>query len=139
MRVLTIGTFDLFHVGHLELLRECNRLAGLRGVIVGVNDGDFVRRFKGRRPVNSNDERLANVRAIRFTDAAFIHLGRDYAQRDIRRFLPDIIAVGDDWQGRDYLDQLGVTQDWLDTRGIRVVYVPRTTGVSSSAVRASLG
>lgn len=136
MRVLTIGTFDTFHYGHINLLRRCHELAGLDGeVIVGVNDSAFVKRFKGVVPLHSNGERMDFVRSIRFTAAAFIHYGREDAALDIMRWHVSVIAVGDDWQDRDYPGQLGVTQDWLDARRIRVVYLPRTAGVSSTQLR----
>jgi cytidyltransferase-like protein len=137
-RVLTIGTFDLFHYGHLNLLRECDALAEGAEVIVGVNDSEFVESFKGSLPVQMNFERLRNVRSVRHTDHAFIHYGRDFAKQDIEDWKPGVIAVGDDWRDRDYLAQLGVTQRFLDERGIRVVYLPRTEGVSSTLLRDSL-
>jgi glycerol-3-phosphate cytidylyltransferase len=134
-RVLTIGTFDLFHEGHVNLLERCRDLGT---VVVGVNDSEFVESFKGRAPVVDNHGRERVVMACRFVSDTFIHYGRDFAKDDIELVAPDIIAVGDDWQGRDYLGQLGVTQDWLDARGIRVVYLPRTPGVSSTLLRDSL-
>jgi glycerol-3-phosphate cytidylyltransferase len=135
-RVLTIGTFDLFHYGHLNLLRACYQMGSQ--VVVGVNDSEFVESFKGVAPTHSNGERIANVKAVRFVDLAFIHYGRDFAAQDIDEWAADIIAVGDDWQDRDYLAQLGVTQRFLDERGIRLVYLPRTEGVSSTLLRGSL-
>jgi cytidyltransferase-like protein len=138
-RVLTIGTFDLFHYGHLNLLRACYDLApeGAK-VIVGVNDSEFVESFKGVLPTHSNFERLVNVQAVRYVDTVFMHYGRDFARDDLTAHAPDIIAVGDDWRDRDYLVQLGVTQRFLDERGIRLVYLPRTEGVSSTLLRGSL-
>ena len=137
-RVLTIGTFDLFHAGHVELLRECRRLAGRGKVVVGVNGDEFVKSFKGRAPVIPWDKRVEVVGACSFVDWVAVHEDRTTTRRLIADTDPDIIAVGDDWKDRDYLGQLGVTQDWLDSRGIEVVYVPRTTSVSSSAIRSAL-
>jgi glycerol-3-phosphate cytidylyltransferase len=134
-RVLTIGTFDLFHEGHVNLLERCRDLGT---VIVGVNDSEFVESFKGRAPVVDNSGRERVVMACRYVSDTFIHYGRDFAKDDIETVAPDIIAVGDDWRDRDYLAQLGVTQRFLDERGIRLVYLPRTEGVSSTLLRDSL-
>lgn len=137
-RVLTIGTFDLFHVGHLELFSQCRALARYDGeVIVGVNSDDFVASYKRPAVVRERD-RLAIVKACRLVTTAFLHMGRGSVRSDLNIYLPDIIAVGDDWRDRDYLAQLGVEQDWLDARGIRVVYLPRTTGESTTALRERL-
>ncbi len=139
-RVLTIGTFDLLHVGHLELLEACRVLAGLDGTVVAaVNDGEFVQRFKGKRPVWTTGDRMAMLRANRYVDLVVRNTGHELAGPIIGRIRPDIIAVGDDWAPpRDYLGQLHITQAFLDARGIRIVYVPRTTGQSSTAIRARM-
>lgn len=137
MRVLTLGTFDLFHVGHVELLERCWGIADGGPVIVAVNTDEFVERYKGKRPIIPFADRVTVVGACRFVDFVRANDGDD--QPDIIELArPNIIAVGDDWKDRDYLAQLDLTQEWLDERGIRIVYVPRTTGVSSSQVRASL-
>lgn len=135
--ILTLGTFDLFHVGHVELLERCWGIADGGPVIVAVNTDEFVERYKGKRPIVPFADRVTVVSACRFVGS--VH-GNDGEHQPwlVDLIHPDIIAVGDDWQDRDYLAQLDVTQGWLDERGIRIVYVPRTTGVSSSQVRASL-
>lgn len=135
--VMTIGTFDCIHVGHLELLAECRRLAGASGrVVVSVNDDAFVERFKGRRTVNPQDHRMAMLRALRDVDHVVANTGGEHASFTIDRVGPDVLAVGDDWQGKDYVEgQLRISQSWLDSRGIRLVYVSRTTGESTTAIR----
>jgi glycerol-3-phosphate cytidylyltransferase len=137
--VLTIGTFDMLHVGHLELFRACRRMAGLEGhVVVAVNSDEFVERFKGRRPIQSQHDRMTMLCAIRGVDLVVRNTGDEYAGQVISRYPRCILAVGDDWQGKDYLAQLHITQDFLDQRGIRIEYVPRTTGESTTAIRARL-
>lgn len=135
-RVLTIGTFDAFHIGHVELLRECLRLAGSGPLFVGVNADEFTHTFKKVNLRQTLIERMATVRMACPGVSVLPHWSREYTPDFIEFLRPDIIAVGDDWQGRDYLGQLGVTQDWLDDRGISVEYIPRTTGVSSTQIRA---
>ncbi len=139
MNVLTIGTFDLLHVGHIELLRACRRLAGLDGhVVVAVNSDAFVERFKGRAPVQSQHDRMEMLRNIRGVDLVVRNTGDEYAGTVIGRYPRSILAVGDDWQGKDYLGQLHVTQAFLDERGVRIEYVPRTTGESTTSIRARM-
>jgi glycerol-3-phosphate cytidylyltransferase len=136
MRVLTLGTFDLFHAGHVELLEACRALAGDGGwVMAAVNTDEFVESFKGKRPVVDLEGRADVVYACRHVDDVYLNGGGKEQVDIISSAKPDIIAVGDDWQDRDYLGQLGVTQDWLDERGIRIVYVPRTTGRSTTRIR----
>lgn len=138
--VLTIGTFDMLHVGHLELFRACRRLAGLDGLfVVAVNSDEFVERFKGRRPIESQHDRMTKLCAIRGVDHVVRNMGDEYAGQVIGRMNPRIVAVGDDWAPpKDYLGQLHITQAFLDERGIRIEYVPRTTGESTTAIRARL-
>jgi glycerol-3-phosphate cytidylyltransferase len=140
-RVLTIGTFDCLHVGHLELFAECRRLAGSSGqVIVAVNSDEFVERFKGRRPIHSQHSRMTMLRALRDVDQVVRNTGDEHAGPLIGRFPGCILAVGDDWAPpKDYIvGQLRITQEFLDRRGISVVYVPRTTGESTTAIRARM-
>jgi cytidyltransferase-like protein len=138
--ILTIGTFDLVHKGHLELLRACRDMAGEDGqVVVAVNDDDFVARFKGHPTIVPMADRMELVGAIRYVDAVCRNTGAEFADRVIAEVLPDILAVGDDWAPpADYLGQLHVSQRWLDDHGVRIVYVPRTTGESSTRLRNRL-
>lgn len=138
--VLTIGTFDHVHIGHVELFTACRRMAGPDGrVVVAVNADSFVERFKGHRPDQSQAYRMTMVRAMRDVDEVVRNTGDEYAGVVIGRNRPDILAVGDDWAPpRDYLAQLRVDRAWLDARGVRVEYVPRTTGESTTAIRERL-
>ena len=141
MIVYTGGTFDLLHVGHLELLRACREIAGPFGAVVAsVNPDDFIERYKGRPPVQSLAHRLEAVRAVRFVDAAVVNVGGEDSSVAIEVVAPDVLAIGDDWldEGGDetrYLAQLGVSREWMTRRGLSVVYVPRTRGVASRVLR----
>ena len=140
MNVLTIGTFDGLHVGHLELLRGCRDLAGAGQVKVGVNRDEFVRRYKGRAPTNPLPHRLEMLTALQVVDAVYVNVGDEDSGLLIDVVRPDLIAIGDDWldpehDERRYLRQLGITADWLTVRGLQVTYIPRTRGVSSTALR----
>lgn len=144
MRVLTMGTFDLLHPGHVHLLNWCRSLAGDgpdRLVIATVNSDDFVERYKGRRPVMGEEDRRAVVSGvIGDVGQAWVHRTGENAQPTINRHVcyGGIIAIGADWRDRDYLGQLGVTQEWLDERDIGVVYVPLLAGHSSTKLREAM-
>jgi glycerol-3-phosphate cytidylyltransferase len=136
--VLTLGTFDLFHAGHVNLLRRCRELGS--PVVVGLNSDAFVERYKGRPPVIGYTGRAAVVAACRYVDAVVANdQPNGSAWALIAELRPAAIVVGDDWADRDYLGQLGVEPRDLDDIGARVVFVPYTQGISSSAIRAALG
>lgn len=141
MNVLTIGTFDRLHVGHLELLTECRAMVGSDGTVsVGVNRDGFVERYKGRTPQPLAD-RIEMLAALRVVDRVYVNVGDEDSGVLIDVVRPDVIAIGDDWldpggdEGR-YLRQLGVSPAWMYARGLRVIYVPRTRGVSTSGLRS---
>lgn len=140
MIVLTLGTFDLLHIGHLELLETCTKLAGPRGrVVVGLNSDVFVERYKGRAPAQPYAVREELLRACRFVDLVVRNLGEEDSRPVIETIHPDLLAIGDDWLDRDYLGQLGVTAEWLQERRLAIEYVPRTRGTSTTAIRRELG
>lgn len=143
MIVYTGGTFDLFHVGHLELLRECRRMVGVAGTVVAsVNRDEFVERYKGQAPIQSLAMRLELVRACRFVDAAVVNIGDEDSRPAIEAVAPTCLAIGSDWldpehDERRYHAQLGVSPDWLRERGLWIEYIPRTRGISSTALRGA--
>lgn len=140
LTVLTIGTFDLFHFGHVRLLKRCRDLAGPDGIVIaGLNPDAFIAQFKHRYPVITYHERREVLEACRYVDVVLENVGGHDARPIIERAQPDLIAVGDDWAPpKDYLGQLGITEAWLIDRGIKVVYLPRTDGVASSSIRTLL-
>lgn len=141
MNVLTIGTFDLIHPGHLELLAGC-RYAVDGKVYVGVNTDAFVERYKGHAPRQTLAQRVEVLRALRDVDAVFVNVGEEDSGVLIDVVRPDVLAIGDDWldpghDERRYLKQLGVTPEWMQARSLRVIYVPRTRGTSSTLLRSA--
>lgn len=142
MILLTIGTFDTLHVGHLELLGECRRLVPDGKVYVGVNRDEFVERYKGHPPTQPLAQRVEVLSALRSVDAVFANVGDEDSGVLIDAIRPDMIAIGDDWldagnDQRRYLAQLGITFDWLKERDLRITYIPRTRGQSSTALRGA--
>jgi len=139
MRVLTIGTFDLLHPGHVALLERCVELGGDRAhVSVGVNTDDFIKRYKGSYPVMSLVERLEMLRAIRWVDDVLINKGNEDCKVLIDEVKPDLLVVGSDWVGKDYLAQTGLTREYLERRDIALVFLPYTAGISTTALKARL-
>lgn len=139
MIVLTLGTFDMLHVGHLELLETCRKMAGPDGrVVVGLNTDEFVTTYKRRAPLQPYAQREELLRACRFVDLVVRNLGEADSKPVIDTIHPDLLAIGDDWLDRDYLGQLGVTAEWLLERHLAIEYVSRTRGVSTTGIREQL-
>lgn len=133
--VLTLGTFDLFHAGHVNLLARCRILAGRRGlVVVALNPDEFIAEYKGSPPVISYLHRYSVVSACRYVDRVIRGSGAD-SKPAIESVGPDIIAVGSDWESKDYLAQLDVTEQWLSERGISIEYLPYTPHISSTQIK----
>src|SRR5690242_9580210 len=119
MIVATAGTFDLFHEGHVNLLRRCRFLAGEDGeVIVILNLDDFVEAYKGRRPAVPYQARAAVLRECRSVDVVVPNVGGADLKPSLAEVRPDLLVVGDDWKDKDYHAQIGATPSWLRGRGI---------------------
>jgi cytidyltransferase-like protein len=133
-RVYVPGTFDCLHVGHLNLLEVA---ATLGEVWVGLNTDDFAERYK-RRPVYSLVDRLRIIEALKTVDEVVVNFGDEDSSLIIEEVNPNIILHGDDWTGQEYLDQLGVSAEWLADRGIELRYPRYTPGVSTTQIIETL-
>lgn len=123
--VLTYGTFDLFHIGHLRLIE---RLAALGDrLIVGVSTDEF-NAGKGKKSVVSYDDRAAIVGAIRGVDLVIPERSWEQKRSDIVEHGVDVFVMGDDWSGK--FDDLSDVCE--------VKYLPRTSGVSSTDIKEML-
>lgn len=128
--VYTAGVWDLFHIGHLNLLLRAKELGAF--LIVGVNTDDYVRRYKGRDPIISFIQRLAIVGALRCVDVAIPH--HDFEDMDcFDKFEITIRVVGAQY-GRRYQGERNHLKE-LKKRGIEVVRLSSTPGISSSWIR----
>lgn len=137
--VYTGGTFDLFHSGHVNLLKRCKEIAGPEGtVIASLNTDDFIWQFKNKRPICSEDERAEVLLSCRYVDRVVMNVGGADSRIAIDMVKPDYIVVGSDWAEKDYYSQMSFDQKWLDERGIGLVYVPYTKTISSSAIRGRM-
>ena len=123
-KVITYGTYDLLHQGHLNLLRRAKELGDY--LIVGVTSDSFDR---GRGKLNVRNNVLERVEAVKATGYADEVIIEDYLGQkidDIQKYDVDVFAIGSDWEGKfDYLSEY-----------CKVVYLPRTEGISSTMLRA---
>ncbi len=123
-KVITYGTYDLLHQGHVNLLRRAKELGDY--LIVGVTSDSFDR---GRGKLNVRNNVLERVEAVKATGYADEVIIEDYLGQkidDIQKYDVDIFAIGSDWEGKfDYLNEY-----------CKVVYLPRTEGISSTMLRA---
>jgi glycerol-3-phosphate cytidylyltransferase len=121
-RIITFGTFDLFHFGHVNVLRRARALGDW--LVVGVSSDELNAHKKGRRPYFSIEERLAIVGDHRFVDEVFVEESLELKADYIRTHRADVLVMGDDWKGRfDHYSSL-----------CEVVYLPRTPEISSTQI-----
>ncbi len=103
--------------------------------MVSLNTDEFIEEYKGKPPVISYADREAVLLACRFVDRVVPNTGGTNSKPSIEEVWPDIIAIGTDWARRDYYKQMSFDQDWLDERGIALIYIPYTQGISSTAIK----
>lgn len=121
-RVITFGTFDVLHVGHLRILERARAMGDY--LMVGVSTDDLNLGKKGRAPIFPQDERLQLVASLRCVDEVFFEESLEKKREYILRHRADVLVMGDDWAGRfdEYRDIC------------EVVYLPRTPSISTTAV-----
>jgi len=125
--VFTNGVFDLFHVGHLKILKECAKLGDT--LIVGINSDESTRRLKGPlRPIIPEDQRAEIVQSLCFVDGVVI-FDEDNPLEVIKGVKPDVLVKGGDWQEKDIIGA-----DFVKSNGGRVVTIPLVEGVSTSKI-----
>ena len=101
--VYTGGTFDLFHSGHVNLLKRCREVAGEYGsVVVSLNTDAFIQEYKGKPPVCSDAEREAVLLSCRYVDEVVMNVGGKDSRISIDLVQPDYILIGSDWAKKDY-------------------------------------
>lgn len=138
MKVLTLGVWDLFHSGHVNLFKICRKIAGEDGEVwVTVNTDEFTTKYK-TKPVMNLEERLAVVSACKYVDHAIVNEWDNHCYPIFKKIKPDFVVHGDDWTGEGYHDQIGVSKEQFDKLGTTLVYCEYTKGVSSTDVRNRL-
>lgn len=125
-KVITFGTYDLLHIGHVRLLQRAAELGDR--LIVGVSCSDLNRSKKGRAPVYTTEDRMAILSALSCVDDVFVERSLEAKGDYIKEHRADILVMGDDWEGR-----------FDEFKSIcSVVYLPRTTGISTSKLIADI-
>jgi choline-phosphate cytidylyltransferase len=120
--VITFGTFDVFHVGHLRIIERAASYGDR--LVVGVSADALNRRKKNREPVFTEAERLAIVGALKSVDEVFVEESLELKRHYIEKYSADVLVMGDDWAGRfDEMSDL-----------CEVVYLPRTPAISTTAL-----
>jgi len=120
--VITFGTYDVLHIGHIRLLKRAKSLGN--HLIVGVSSDELNRNKKGRKPVYPLKSRLEIVSSLIFVDEVFVEDSLDLKTEYITSKNADILVMGDDWQGRfDHLKKY-----------CKVIYLPRTPSISTTEV-----
>lgn len=128
----TQGTYDLFHVGHLNLLKNAKEQCEY--LIVGVNSDELVKEYKNKATLINEHDRALIVENIKGVDKVIITktLDKEEILKDIKF---NAIFIGDDWKGNKRWND---TEEKLKKYNIDVVYLPYTKGISSSKIREAL-
>ena len=127
----TTGVFDLFHIGHLTLLKNCKGLCDK--LIVGVSVDDLVT-YKGKRAMIPFEDRIEIVRSCKYVDATGPQYDMDKLA-SCKKLGASVLFVGDDWYGTDKWKEY---EKEFAKEGIRIVYFPYTKGISSTKITEAL-
>ena len=125
----TQGVYDMFHIGHLNLLNHAKEHCDY--LIVGVNSDELVKEYKKKTPVISQEERAEIVRNIKAVDEVVITQSLDKMEA-LKQYHFDAIFIGDDWKGNARWEQTRID---LAKEGVDLVFLPHTDGVSSTELR----
>ncbi len=126
-KVITYGTFDLLHYGHINLLRRAKSLGDY--LIVGLSTDEFNNKEKNKECYFDFENRKLLLDAVRYVDLVVPEENWEQKVSDIQKYNIDVFVIGDDWKGKfDYLKDLGV----------EVVYLSRTKEISTSKIKNDL-
>lgn len=121
MRIITFGTFDVFHVGHVSILERAKKNGDY--LIVGVSSDALNFFKKGRNPIYSQQDRIRILSSLRCVDEVFVEESLEFKEQYIIENKADILVMGDDWEGKfDHLKSV-----------CKVLYLPRTPSISTTA------
>ena len=126
-RVITYGTFDLLHYGHINLLRRARELGDY--LIVGLSTDEFNSYKKNKTCYFSYDQRKTLLESIRYVDLVIPEETWDQKKSDAHEYQIDTFVIGDDWEGKF---------DFLKDEGVEVVYLSRTPEISTTQIKNDL-
>jgi glycerol-3-phosphate cytidylyltransferase len=122
IRVITFGTFDVFHVGHVNILKRAAQFGD--ELIVGVSSDALNHSKKGRYPIYNQNDRIAIIESLKFVNQVFLEESLELKLGYIKQFKADILVMGDDWDGKF---------DWVKPY-CDVFYLPRTPSISTTEI-----
>ena len=126
-RVITYGTFDLLHYGHVNLLKRAKEYGDY--LVVGLSTDEFNNKEKNKECYFDYENRKLLLDAVRYVDLVIPEENWEQKISDIQKYNIDVFVIGDDWKGKfDYLKDIGV----------EVVYLPRTKEISTSKIKDDL-
>ena len=128
----TTGVFDLFHVGHLEILRKAKENCDY--LIVGVSTDELVQEYKNKRPIITFEQRIEIVKSIKYVDEVVVQKDRDKLSA-LHKIGFNIMFVGDDWKGSKIFSELEMK---FQKYGVEIFYFPYTKNISSTSLRSTL-
>ncbi|EIP3937578.1 adenylyltransferase/cytidyltransferase family protein, partial [Escherichia coli] len=117
--IITFGTFDVFHIGHVNILERAKAYGDK--LIVGVSSDELNFRKKGRYPIYNEKERMKIISSLKFVDEVFLEKSLELKKEYILTHSASVLVMGDDWKGRF---------DWVSDV-CEVVYLPRTPSIST--------
>lgn len=126
-RVITYGTFDLLHYGHINLLKRAKQLGDY--LIVVLSSDEFNWKEKQKKSYFSYEQRKALLEAIRYVDLVVPEENWEQKKTDIKKYSVDVFVMGDDWKGKF---------DYLKDEGVEVVYLSRTPEISTTQIKNDL-
>ena len=126
-KVITYGTFDLLHYGHINLLRRAKSLGDY--LIVGLSTDEFNNKEKNKECYFDFENRKLLLDAVRYVDCVIPENNWEQKISDIQKYNIDVFVIGDDWKGKF---------DYLKDSGVEVVYLPRTKEISTSKIKDDL-
>lgn len=126
-KVITYGTFDLLHYGHINLLRKAKSLGDY--LIVGLSTDEFNNKDKNKECYFDYENRKSLLDALRYVDLVIPEKNWEQKISDIQKYNVDVFVIGDDWEGKF---------DYLKDFGVEVVYLPRTKEISTSKIKDDL-
>jgi len=121
-RIITFGTFDVLHIGHIRILKRARALGD--HLTVGISSDELNFSKKGRNPIYPYTSREELLTSMRFVDDAFMEESLEKKRDYIRQYNADVLVMGDDWQGK--FDEF---KDCCE-----VVYLPRTPSISTTEI-----
>ncbi|MEG0177458.1 glycerol-3-phosphate cytidylyltransferase [Anaerorhabdus sp.] len=124
-RILTYGTYDLLHWGHIRLLKRAKEMGDY--LIVALSTDEF-NEIKGKKAYHPYEERKMMLEAIRYVDLVIPEDTWEQKKDDIQKYCADVLVMGDDWQGK--FDEY---KEYCD-----VEYLPRTDGISTTKIKHDL-